>query len=196
MNPGNSGGPVLDSQGDVTCLVTLRASLVEGIALGIPAVEIERALRASQDVAEAEAKRLGALHDARTVYRRLMQISLLHLACLQSNLESIARARSRGRNPVRSLLARHGEYAEALTKATTQLERGLPWYVSVLGEGDALTKDQKLALNEFVGWLRELETSVLHPSGTIEAYVKKHEAVGDEFRRHASRLATALGIEE
>ena len=43
INPGNSGGPVLNRKAEVVAIATLKASLEEGIAFGIPVNRVSRA---------------------------------------------------------------------------------------------------------------------------------------------------------
>ncbi len=62
VNPGNSGGPVLDSSGRVIGVVTLKTEKQESLAFCVPVEDLRAALSKLQRQAESETARLQSRH--------------------------------------------------------------------------------------------------------------------------------------
>jgi S1-C subfamily serine protease len=70
VNPGNSGGPVLDPTGQVMGMVQSRAIYEEGIALAVPVDELVNAAEAAVRISAHEKDLLTSQFNARTVFLR------------------------------------------------------------------------------------------------------------------------------
>ncbi len=70
INPGDSGGPVLDGQGRVIGVASMKASREQGIAFSIPARDLRAALDAVADD-EKDVDALTQRHEARVLLKNL-----------------------------------------------------------------------------------------------------------------------------
>lgn len=78
VNPGNSGGPILDDEGKVAGMITLRPTTTEGIAFALPAAELTQA-RLSHERDQEKQRNLTSWCNARAVVQR----TLLAAKCFQ-----------------------------------------------------------------------------------------------------------------
>jgi S1-C subfamily serine protease len=83
LNPGNSGGPVLDRNGEVIGMATMRSRRQEGIAFCIPSNELLNSLSAMQKLTEHEKAQQNSLHRARTAF---LMLAIIHRIS-QSHME-------------------------------------------------------------------------------------------------------------
>lgn len=81
VNPGNSGGPVLNRKGEVVAVATLKAAEQEGIAFGIPASALKNALSALANGSNQE--RAGTRHSLRAAFQRLRAAGFLCFSTME-----------------------------------------------------------------------------------------------------------------
>lgn len=71
VNPGNSGGPAINNEGLVVGMVTRKSFFQEGVALCIPAAEIEEAARKIPSLSESEIRAFQTGHKLRVTFHGL-----------------------------------------------------------------------------------------------------------------------------
>ena len=74
LNPGNSGGPIFDTKGNVVAIVSLKAKEQEGIAFGIPGDALLELRKMARNASPDEARRLSSRHDANATAVRLVTL--------------------------------------------------------------------------------------------------------------------------
>jgi S1-C subfamily serine protease len=67
VNPGNSGGPLLDLAGTVVGVITLRSPEKQAHGFAIPASAVAALVKQAQQASDEEIQRCGAMHDARVL---------------------------------------------------------------------------------------------------------------------------------
>lgn len=87
INAGNSGGPVLNSDGQVAGVATLKSLVADLVAFGIPASEIAELIEAYYQTDSVTHKRHGGNHDARVAMHRLHFLTLLCSEACHDQLE-------------------------------------------------------------------------------------------------------------
>jgi hypothetical protein len=82
LNPGNSGGPAIDSVGRVIGIVTLKSAAEEGQSYCIPIAALTTALDQVIDLPDEERSRLGRKHDAQCLFRVFTALGQTYLNVL------------------------------------------------------------------------------------------------------------------
>lgn len=120
VNPGSSGGPVLNSEGKLIAVVAMKAtdegekeirealkqlddafaaqfkqSGRKGIVYGVPVSAVSYALKQAQKQTEAQANQVNARHLTRTIFTRLTLIAGYQLLKLQANVPATVRQQAR-----------------------------------------------------------------------------------------------------
>jgi len=176
VNPGNSGGPVLNRKGEVLCVTTLKGGGgVEGIAFGIPVTDVWTALRRAADVGYDEELEMGALHDAETAFLKLSRTGGAYATAMYINVQAMKFALGNGVDPSAALWAAKREYESDLRYALGQIGSG---YHEVLREASLTAKlDRGLQakLDELVECVEKLTEYVEHPEGRVDTYLTTYE---------------------
>jgi len=147
VNPGNSGGPVLDPEGRVVSVVTMKATRLEGIAFGVPPGALRLAL-AGMDRADDDALASLALrHDVGAAHNRLSSLGGLHLEVAQAGIAAGAIAKSAGQEPLQVLLEVQREAAGQLIEGRLHL-RALQPRIVRLGQDKRLTPAHRRRLGQ------------------------------------------------
>ncbi len=105
VNPGNSGGPVFDSYGDVVGVVTARATELEGLAFSVPLSDVRSVVAIASQPGAGVVEKATSRHQVEVVARRIASASRILLVATHSYSDEIAianecgrRARQAGRN--------------------------------------------------------------------------------------------------
>jgi S1-C subfamily serine protease len=110
VNPGNSGGPMLDMSGQVLGVVTMKSREKDGIALCVPLEDVRAGLKKVMTQDGREVARSRSRHRAGAVNERLTHLTWLYLTGLDAYQRSMESA----------LAARH-EATEGLSLAVRDL---------------------------------------------------------------------------
>src|SRR5262249_46220164 len=108
VNHGNSGGPVLDARGDVIGIVTLKASLAEGLGFCLPIDSLRKALDRATHVTAAERDGQAGRHRFRFAAIQLLRARRTYVRAARRNVAGMQKAMDRGED-VNKGLASVGE---------------------------------------------------------------------------------------
>ena len=115
VNPGNSGGPVFDSQGQVIGVVTLKSAKQEGVAFSIPVEDLNEAIEKQAKQPTSEAGRAGSQHRSRVAVRVLGSLGALY--CLGIDVKRVANSPlGRGDASIREAAAKFDEVLATIKK--------------------------------------------------------------------------------
>jgi S1-C subfamily serine protease/DNA-directed RNA polymerase subunit RPC12/RpoP len=105
VNPGNSGGPVLDSSGHVIGVLTLRATESDGLGFCIPLAELITAINETKGLSESEKGKNSSMHNFRAVTRLLAVIGDAYLLAMATYIDAMNESILNGERPNRGLFA-------------------------------------------------------------------------------------------
>lgn len=78
LNPGNSGGPIFDTKGNVVAIVSLKAKEQEGISFGVPGYALLELRKMARDTSADDVRRLASRHDANATAVRLVSLKVAY----------------------------------------------------------------------------------------------------------------------
>lgn len=191
VNPGNSGGPVLDAYGHVVGVLVSRATRQEGIAFCIPARDLRAAL-------EASAKGDGAdvLHSARTAFLRLWSAGSGGLDIMESLIGGMDRAIKMGSDVSIGLAVAKETQRDSIKGLASILGKSLEPQLRRLQHESGLGEDAKKNLLNLWAKVQEIQSYVVEPRGSFLTYSQKSRESKDELDRLCNLLRIQLDVSE
>jgi hypothetical protein len=194
VNAGNSGGPAIDSVGEVIGVVTAKARGQEAIGFCIPVDDVSQALARMESLDKSDQARLERLHKIEAVARCLHRIGGLCAQALDRYVAGMQASLARG------LPADVGLHA-----AAESLGGRVPFLRSALTgpmetEMRAVIHDLELAahIRRDLGELRivvgKMKDDVERPRGTFQNFSTHTAALNNEFNRCIRKLELDLEI--
>lgn len=98
LNPGNSGGPVLNPHGRVVGVAMATVKSREALAICIPSEDLNRAIKAAETRPAGESRRVLAIHDSKRLFRDLDDLGIGYYSLLNAYTKSLADAVLKGQN--------------------------------------------------------------------------------------------------
>jgi serine protease Do len=99
VNPGNSGGPVLDTNGRVLAVVTAKMLNKEGIAFGIPLKDLFVGIAEAENTDSVELQMHAAAHRIWVVVNRMVELNRVHLNGMAQRATIMAEVATRSKDP-------------------------------------------------------------------------------------------------
>lgn len=194
VNPGNSGGPVLNRDGEVVCVTTLKAVHAEGIALGIPINEVRTALRHARRIPDAEVAEITARHTASVVFLRLAGVGRAYLLAMFLNVRAMQFADAAGQDPSTALWRAKHDYEQVLKETTRRFSRNLElnYQQTVRRVDDPLATE----IRSLDNCVKEIRAHVDDPHGLVHTYFTSYQRIRIRFASLISRLSHELGVGE
>ncbi|WP_315854430.1 S1C family serine protease [Aquisphaera giovannonii] len=193
VNPGNSGGPAMNSAGEVIGIVTLKSSTEEAIGFCIPIGDVAAALRGlggpggAGDEAAAARK-----HGVAAVYHGLHRFCEVHAKALNLYLQGMADAMQQGRPATDGFRAAR----EAIGGDLRQVEEDaddLKAELDRLG-GDAAPGGAGRALRGLWDAYSDMKRLIDRPQGTFEGFRTRAFQAKDRFARASGSVEGELGL--
>jgi S1-C subfamily serine protease len=186
LNPGNSGGPVLDHRGHVIGVVTLRAPGKDGLGFCLPLEAVRASLdRAKQCAPKARAS-MVAVHRLRVTSRALLRCSRLYVAAGAHYAHAMQESMDHGENAnvgLQRAMARVQEVVDRIDGNVMSLLRDEA--PKVMDDRD-LPETTRERHGRLWATYNDLKSHVEGPSGTVADWKEKLERLG-------TRLATVAG---
>jgi hypothetical protein len=195
VNPGNSGGPVLDSNGEVIGVVTARAK-EEAIGFCIPAEVLATVLKTLNDVASSAHDKLGGKHDMQAVFLKLRSACMVYSQALEVYVSSMEKAMRRGETASDGIRDARATIGDRLILLDRMLLRDIRAELPRLIQDSEIHLDLRPDLNELVSTYSELKSYAEEPRGTFESFVLKAVTLKDRCVHLLKRLELELGVEE
>lgn len=193
VNPGNSGGPVLNSQGQVIGIVTLKALKEEGHSYCIPVDALTTALDEVAGITPSQCLLVERRHNTRSIFVVLEKSARIYLLA-SSRVVLMAKARL-AKSPT------YDETKEEFTKireaAAKYHGRARQEYASALEPilGDTqIDPSVRHDLDELRRLLDRLKSMTDDPDGTIAEYETSVDEASRDLTRLSERLSTALDV--
>jgi hypothetical protein len=197
VNPGNSGGPAIDSHGEVIGIVTAKAREEEAISFCIP---VEDLIKAMNDLGPADDGRLARSersHDLGAAFRRMRKVCQAYSSALETYVSAMRRAMELGRNPDDGLRAASqliGDRPLSFDRALIDEE--------VKSELTRITKDLDFSADlrsdfrELWGAYIDLRSYVAQPRGPVQDFLVLAVQLKDRLERAIKGIELGLSIEE
>jgi hypothetical protein len=196
VNPGNSGGPVLNSQGRVIGVVSAKATKAEAVGFCIPVQDLATAIRDLSPQASMGLARLEKHHDLRVIFLKLLVAGAIYQSCLDTCVDSMDRFIKRGGTVDDGL-------SEGLKKCYAQAEgvkgnlesQVLPELSSVVKD-ESTPSDVRRDLQEMWTTCSDMEGYVSRPRGSFISYRDKTRELRDKFEHLAENLRLSVGLSD
>jgi S1-C subfamily serine protease len=195
INGGNSGGPVLNSTGQVIGIVTLKASEKEGIGFCIPLNDLDVAGKKMDQLSSSDTASIRSRHRLRVAYIRVGAMAELYRTGMGAYAEAMETAIQNRRTADSGLQSVRGEIQKKLDEVDSALMS------SVEKEAVKITGDKNLPdgmRERFVDlWTNylELKSYVDNPRGSLITYQAKYHELSDRHNRFAGALKLLLAEE-
>lgn len=160
VNPGNSGGPALNSQGEVVGVVTLKAAHEESIGFCIPIDDLAQAVDRSRNTAPEAVRDLTAAHAASAVFQRLViraSLCIIALNIQSKRIENILEHRRDSPDQAETVKVIH----QKLTELNGSFDDGYRIAVAELLNNPALAEDLRRDLRDFWSTCDDMSRSAL-----------------------------------
>jgi len=170
VNPGNSGGPILDRDGRVLGMITAKLRDKDGIAFAIPIHDLERGYAEVVGQGWDTTPELMAWHRGCTVLERLVQVGDLYIAALDANSKAMDAAVARGLSPnagLHSVPEQVRKDVQVINKIFgDNLEKNV---VLTINEANLYPEDKE-RIRQLWDVVREMKRNYDTPSGTVDSY--------------------------
>lgn len=191
VNPGNSGGPILDAHAHVVGILASRATRQEGIAFCIPARYLRSAVESASKDDSAD-----TLHSARTAFMRLWSAGSAGLDIMESFVGGMNFAIKRGSDASIGLAAAQETQKDSVKQMAALLGKNLEPQLRRLQRAQGLAEDPRRNLLDLWAKVQEIHSYVVEPRGSFLTYSQKHRESKDEVDRLCNVLRIQLDVKE
>lgn len=196
VNPGNSGGPVMDSRGQVVGVVTLKANQ-EKIAFCIPWQDFKQRLDALEREDPYKSAQTGqALHHLHVIVERAGISSAIYARVMAGFAAAMSDAAARGRPPEDGVNAARPIVDRILRRfAPLMLDAKHQAIGAKLVNDPHLPDDLRRQFGAVWRTYEEFRQSVDRPSGNARAYHTRMHELENRFQKDWEVLQRTLGLE-
>lgn len=183
VNPGNSGGPVIDMNGKVLGMITLKARDKDGIAFAIPLEDLVAGYHSDlmaqgRDPSPATDSWLRAC----TVFERLMYLGDEYLHGLETYSQAMDAAHARGDSPNDGLRLVSREMETRIRKVNAVFADSLESNVQAVRNDRNLDVEGRVLIGKLWECCKEMKSFFDKPRGTIDSYRRKKEELKKRYQ--------------
>ncbi len=198
INPGSSGGPVLDGRGRVVGMVTRKAvgDKQESLSFAVPVADLLAALDRVGRQADADEERAALEHDAVTAARRLGRVALLRAVRIRACADAVAETVKGGGTLQQGLDAgakklsdKHRDEERLADARLREVEAVLP----TLESSDRLPEDLRTALKRLGETARQMQGLIEAPQ-SADHFTAKTEELIVSFGEHVQTLQALTNV--
>jgi S1-C subfamily serine protease len=195
INPGNSGGPVFAPDGEVIAVATLKIRDKEGIAFGIPSMDVLSTLRGVQKATPAQLDAADARHRAFVAIQRMYEFGLRGVDMMAVNLGALEVAEKKKISSAAALSAAEEMIRDPLQRAVQCLgSYSLDRNLELLRAAAALTPEVRADIVRLREVVASVHDHLSKPSGTAEKYEEALLSCRSHVRGLSDRLSAALDL--
>jgi hypothetical protein len=194
VNAGNSGGPALDSSGEVIGVVTSKARGREAIGFCIPIGDVTQALERMDRLERADQARLERIHNVEALARCLHSLGRLYLEVLDQYVAAMQAALSHGGTANAGIQAAAAANRERLAAWRAALTGATGAEVNAVGNNLELPAHLRGDLGELRNLTRKMQDHVDRPQGTFQSFSAQVAMLKNQFNVCAGKLQRDLEI--
>jgi S1-C subfamily serine protease len=183
VNPGNSGGPVLDQNGNVLGMITAKLRDKDGIAFAIPLEDLHYGYEQVVGQGRESTPELLAWHRACTVLERFVAIGDTYGAALDTCSRAMDTAVAQGQTPNAGLRAVPEATRREVQGVNRMFADSLEANVHLTLDEPNLYPEDKERIRNLWNVVREMKTMYDSPNGTVDAYRKKKDQLRQQFEK-------------
>jgi S1-C subfamily serine protease len=188
VNPGNSGGPVVDERGRVMGVVTAKAAEGDRLSFALPVSELERCLRMLEAATADDARRVAALHRLKVAETTVLPAARIYLEAMTAYLHLLdPRYGTDGSQAGGADVLRRGVSA-VLDEADRELLSDLRLEEPRIRKDRGLTPEEQRRFANLWATYAELKRAVDEPEGSVHEYAVLRESLGERLSRLAARI--------
>jgi S1-C subfamily serine protease len=195
VNPGNSGGPAFNDQGQVIGVVTAKAAKQESISFCIPVEDLIAAIDTADSFSPEQLTSLTRQHDVEAIVRRLRIAGRANAGAFDAYISAIGGAFQRGELPE---VAAH-EAEVAIHEKLVAINKGLVDDIRL--EVDQLVADPELShrvrrdLRALWEYFTEMRQSAENLRATDNGFMMSLSKTQAQFNERLRRLESTLGVD-
>jgi serine protease Do len=194
VNAGNSGGPALDSSGEVIGVVTSKARGREAIGFCIPVGDVAQALVRKDNLEQADQARLERIHDIEALARCLYSRGGLYADVLDQYLAAMEASRTRGEPIAVGLQAAAEANRDRMAVWRSALAGGMEAEMNGMLRDLELPVHLRRDLGELRGLTRSMQDRVERPQGDFQSFSAQVATMKNKFKVCAERIQRDLEI--
>jgi S1-C subfamily serine protease len=194
VNAGNSGGPALDSSGEVIGVVTSKARGREAIGFCIPVGDVARALVRMDHLERGDQARLERIHNVEALARCLHALGSLHLEVLDQYVAAMEASRARGGTANAGIRAAAGANRDRLAAWRSAFMAGMETEMNAVVRNLELPVHLRRDLGELRALTRTMQDHVDRPQGNFQSFSAQVAIMKNQFNLCVDRLMRELEI--
>jgi S1-C subfamily serine protease len=196
VNPGNSGGPVFDSTGQVIGVVTLKATQQESVAFCVPCKDLNAWLAWAQQQEPEAIARATSQHDLEAVFRRLAMAGGMYLSATRTFLNAGHQAQAQGAPPALGMDAARKLLAKSLEQGDQELVEELKDTVTQVGANPLLEETQRKQVLDLLATYRDIKKHAQESSGNLKGYAARAQELNNRYKQLVDALKAALHVDD
>lgn len=193
VNPGNSGGPVIDSDGKVIGVVSAKAQKAEAVGFCIPVQDLMDALRSEKVVALERDPKTEKTHNARVVFTVLGMTGYMYERGMNKYVSDMRATLLSGGSAAQGISMASRAVDPVLARFDTAITADIKEELSSIVNDTEIPFEVREELKDLWAVYREMKSYIDEPRGSFESYSKKSIELKDRYEHLVNGLGLLLG---
>ncbi len=179
VNPGNSGGPVIDEEGQVIGVVTAKALEGEQLTFALPLATLQRCLAAFERASASDSLRVAARHRLQVAEATLLPAARMYYVAMVAYILEL----NPGYQPERAVQVPDGGVTAILGEVDRRLVSDLRLEEGKIRTDVDLTGGERDRFERLWTVYAELKHAVEEPTGTLRDYMALCRSMAERLSR-------------
>lgn len=198
-NPGNSGGPIFNSRGQVIGVVTLGLIGKQGMNYGVPYPDVIKALNRAQAKQQKELDEVAAEHDLAEAFHRIGKSAHLYLIAMNEYYRHMNEAVKRGEHPKEGIVRAEKSIDQGINRGAgsyydRECHEALPQILK--RSKRSLDKEISQRFEELITLRLEIKQWYDQPQPNVDIYGRKTAECHAKLKKLFETLQLNLGVDE
>ncbi len=195
INSGNSGGPVIDSQGQVIGVVTLKATEKEGLGFCIPLNELNDSTKKALDLSDTEINSIQLKHRSQVIFKNVSLAGALYRAGMRKYTMAMEISINKGGRANTGIEEVRQDVDLIVSVFDKEMLNDLKREVLKISTDTHIPESTRQKFADLWANCIELKSYVDEPRGNFNSYRTKFNELSDNYNRLKESLGLLLGIE-